>query len=564
MTSNERSFPWDDHNGDREYSSDEFAEFFSTLFKPGIVATANFGSGLQITESASLGMRVKFGAGEAFSSFGRNYVHDKDEEVTVPIASTLQDRTDSVAIQFNKSQREAFFVYKESDTTVTRTDSIFELQIAKIVVPKNSTQITNANIIDTRADTKVCGYSSPYESIKTGDLLAQFKSELEANGVVFSDWFENIKGQLSEDAAGHLQNQLDSLDSKVYTAYANSADGTDGFTTVYPNLNLGDNTKTFVGAEGGNNLSGSIRIDPATQKTQDGDFNYLTYKRTTGNADWFKFFLIPEIATPNMTKVAVKPNTKYTFSVLLKGTGQHTIYPYNKWISQGSSQTIDLTSNWTLYTFTVTSSNVIPAENVQFFIRSNAGTEINLKYPKVEEGSTATPYMPSSSEVTTADYPQYKYVGRMTGLNVANKNDPKNYKWQRNTDVVRDQNGDTIFENVEVTGAITQPYISTSFAIGYGLSVTAKRVGNLVTITFKGSNTTTLGSGANPTEKIPLGYRPIEAESVDCLVQGRHLDTYYYFNSDGSISYPGETVPVNSYFRGVRSYFTNDPWPVAV
>lgn len=49
-------------------------------------------------------------------------------------------------------------------------------------------------------------------------------------------------------------------------AYANSADGTDGFTTVYPNLNLGDNTKTFAGAEGGNNLTGSIRIDSATKK----------------------------------------------------------------------------------------------------------------------------------------------------------------------------------------------------------------------------------------------------------------------------------------------------------
>ena len=34
---------------------------------------------------------------------------------------------------------------------------------------------------------------------------------------------------------------------------------------------------------------------------------------------------------PNMTKVAIKPNTKYTFSVLLKGTGQHTIYAYQNW-----------------------------------------------------------------------------------------------------------------------------------------------------------------------------------------------------------------------------------------
>lgn len=343
MTSNERSFPWDDHNGDREYSSDEFAEFFSTLFKPGIVATANFGSGLQITESASLGMRVKFGAGEAFSSFGRNYVHDKDEEVTVPIASTLQDRTDSVAIQFNKSQREAFFVYKESDTTVTRTDSIFELQIAKILVPKNSTQITNANITDMRANESVCGYFSPHGKLNAGDITAQFIA-----------WFEDFKGKLGTDPATNLQLQINDLDSRAV---------------------------------------------------------------------------------------------------------------------------------------------------------HNTGAE-----------------------------------------DIAGK---KNFV------------DDARFKNITVSGAITQPYISTSFAIGYGLSVTAKRVGNLVTITFKGSNTTTLGSGASPTEKIPLGYRPIEAESVDCLVQGRHLDTYYYFNSDGSISYPGETVPVNSYFRGVRSYFTNDPWPVA-
>ncbi|WP_195362733.1 hypothetical protein [Lactococcus lactis] len=204
MTSNERSFPWDDHNGDREYSSDEFAEFFATLFKPGVVVTANFGSGLQITESASLGMRVKFGAGEAFSSFGRNYVHDKDEEVTVPIASTLQDRTDSVAIQFNKSQREAFFVYKESDTTVTRTDSIFELQIAKILVPKNSTQITNANITDMRANESVCGYFSPHGKLNAGDITTQFIA-----------WFEDFKGKLGTDPATNLQLQINDLDSRA-------------------------------------------------------------------------------------------------------------------------------------------------------------------------------------------------------------------------------------------------------------------------------------------------------------------------------------------------------------
>ncbi|BCO02554.1 hypothetical protein LLG32_06480 [Lactococcus cremoris] len=210
-------------------------------------------------------------------------------------------------------------------------------------------------------------------------------------------------------------------------AYANSADGMDGFTTVYPNFNLGDNTKTFIGAKGGNDLKGSIRIDPATQITQDGDFNYLTAISPGDNYDWFRFFLIPNKKTPNMTKVAIKPNTKYTFSARLKGTGQHTIYAYNNWTSspQGSNQIINLTPKWKLYTFTVTSSNSIPTEDVQFFIRSNNGTEISLKYPKVEEDDNGTPYMPSSSEATVNDYP--KYVG-FSNIIKPNKTS-SDYKW---------------------------------------------------------------------------------------------------------------------------------------
>ncbi|OSP88257.1 hypothetical protein B9W73_02680 [Lactococcus lactis] len=289
MTSNEKSFPWDDHNGDREYSSDEFAEFFSTLFKPGVVATANFGTGLQITESASLGMRVKFGSGEAFSSFGRNYVHDKDEEVTVPIASTLQDRSDSVAIQFNKSQREAFFVYKESDVTVTRTDSIFELQIAKILVPKNSTQITNANITDMRANESVCGYFSPHGKLNTGDITAQFTA-----------WFESFKGKLGTDPATNLQLQVDSLKtetdsilSRVYPvgAYYFSSQSTEpatlfGFGTWSRVKGRGlvgvdelDSALSSGGKQGGS-------INPLSQHTIAPSSGQFVVARGVGNQHW--------------------------------------------------------------------------------------------------------------------------------------------------------------------------------------------------------------------------------------------------------------------------------------
>ncbi len=215
----------------------------------------------------------------------------------------------------------------------------------------------------------------------------------------------------------------------THTAWSYSADGTNGFTTVYPNLNLGDNTKTFTGAEDSNTRRGSIIIAPETKKTQDGDFYYLTAKAPRDNYDWFRFFLIPQTATPNMTKVVIKPNTKYTFSVWLKGTGQHTIYAYKDWTAPNTpwSLQINLTSDWKLYTLTVTSSNVIPNEGVQFFIRSNNGTEISLKKPKVEEGSIATPHMPSESEVKTSDYPSY--IGTYSDDNIESSLDYSKYQW---------------------------------------------------------------------------------------------------------------------------------------
>ena len=205
--------------------------------------------------------------------------------------------------------------------------------------------------------------------------------------------------------------------SKIYGGYKGSETALQNYNRLkaspslnLPNLNLGDNTKTFAGVEEGlSNLRGSIRIEPEVQKIQDGDFYYLTVKAPRDNYDWLRFYLIPEPIVPNMTKVAVKPNTEYTFSVWLKGTGTHTIYAWPFWNAPNTPWflQINLTSEWVIYTFTVTTGDVVPSENVQFFIRSNNGTEINLKKPKVEEGSTATPWMPSARELTTADISEY-------------------------------------------------------------------------------------------------------------------------------------------------------------
>lgn len=106
-------------------------------------------------------------------------------------------------------------------------------------------------------------------------------------------------------------------------------------------------------------------------------------------------------------------------------------------------------------------------------------------------------------------------------------------------------------------------YVAISKNIGAFCVITMKRMGNLVSVTFGGQSTTQLNANTTISGSggIPFGYRCIETESIDFLAPGRHLDTYFYFDPDGTIQYMGETVPANSYFRGTRSYLTRDPWP---
>ncbi|MFK4967750.1 pyocin knob domain-containing protein [Lactococcus garvieae] len=208
----EWSFPFADVDGDRMYSDTDFAEFYSHLFTNGIFMT--IGSGLKIRESASLGMRVRVGSG-ALVINGRHYLNTEESEMQIPVASALQDRVDSIVVKLDLSNRTMQIAYKQSDITVVRTDTIYEMQIAKIAVARNTTQIINANITDTRGDSKVCGYSSPYQKVDVGNLLDQFESELSQNKNVFEAWFQNLKDQLDDNQAANLQNQIDAINGVI-------------------------------------------------------------------------------------------------------------------------------------------------------------------------------------------------------------------------------------------------------------------------------------------------------------------------------------------------------------
>lgn len=174
-------------------------------------------------------------------------------------------------------------------------------------------------------------------------------------------------------------------------AYANSADGTDGFTVAYPDLNLLDGTKDFSGDWG--------NVGPWYKN---GTYNGLTVMsfNTGWNAGLVKSFTIPSDGTYSMSML-VKVKTGSIGQFVIESTGK-------------PAYLIDVTDTGGKFVTQSYTGTFTSGQTILMYFRFNNDKNVikdglSVAGHKIEHGSIATPYMPSSSEATTADWP--KYVG---------------------------------------------------------------------------------------------------------------------------------------------------------
>ena len=231
------SFPFQDIAGDRLYSDVEFAKFYAQLFQNGVIAT--IGSGLQVKQAATPGMSVLVSAGACVIN-GRQMINDADHSIVIAAAGSASDRYDSVVAQLNMPNRLVTIVYKQDSTAVQRDANIYELQLATIKVAKNVSVITAADITDKRANTTVCGYSTPYEALNLESLQDQYETMLSAaftavqtemnadastlqtlltnQEALFTAWFTDLQDTLTTNVEANLQAQIDALDAGTLLA----------------------------------------------------------------------------------------------------------------------------------------------------------------------------------------------------------------------------------------------------------------------------------------------------------------------------------------------------------
>lgn len=226
----------------------------------------------------------------------------------------------------------------------------------------------------------------------------------------------------------------------THLAYANSADGTDGFTTVYPNLNLlvNSSAKTKAGF-----FKDFDKVENGYgEVTRKGNNSYA------GISMWDGFSIQPG---------DYKPGDTYTMSMDVMFTSWNFpagVYLEEFWIGQrythnsdGSinswkricyielpkdpskmlNQWIRITQTSTIPPYEDPSVGTQPVFMTKFSGSGEASFTLRIRKPKQEPGSTATPYMPSESEVKTSDYPSY--IGTYSDDKIESSLDYSKYQW---------------------------------------------------------------------------------------------------------------------------------------
>ena len=171
--------------------------------------------------SATSGMTVSVAAGKAWVE-GAYYELDEAMTFTVTTASGTNKRIDTLVLRFDDSDEtravNLVLVTGTADayaapTAPVREGTTYDIVLAQITVAKGVTSITAADIKDTRFDNDLCGQvTGVLNQITTTGLFTQYQGQ-------FETWFANIKNQLSTDAAGNLQAQIDVLNAqnKIYS-----------------------------------------------------------------------------------------------------------------------------------------------------------------------------------------------------------------------------------------------------------------------------------------------------------------------------------------------------------
>ena len=203
-------------NGDRKYNATQMAKIFDGIINDGILMSV--GSNFVVT--ASSGMNVNVGTGRAW--FNHTWsLNDTILVLTVDAAEIVLNRIDTVVLEIDArsgSRANSIKIIKGKPAsspvpaTLSNADELHQYPLAYIYVASGVTEIITANITNKVGTADTPFATGVMATVTIDAFIAQWQSEWD----VWTDeqtndfliWFDEMKDQLTTDAAGNLQTQL--------------------------------------------------------------------------------------------------------------------------------------------------------------------------------------------------------------------------------------------------------------------------------------------------------------------------------------------------------------------
>lgn len=199
---------------DRASSSAQLRGLIKSMITNGVNMTES--TNLQVIANGTNTLTVK--AGYVIIE-GAIKHFENDVTVTLPTADVNNSRIDTVVARLNLNESVRDIVIDvvsgtasatPEEPTLTRTSNYYEVGLANILVGVGVSVISQSEVTDTRLLNSRCGLATSIGKIDTETLFTQLTTD-------FNAWFNNIKGQLSEDAAGNLQLQINAINDELDT-----------------------------------------------------------------------------------------------------------------------------------------------------------------------------------------------------------------------------------------------------------------------------------------------------------------------------------------------------------
>jgi len=220
---------------DLRYYAYQFAQYFANFVGNGVFASPVDQLKVEVGE----GFNVVVKAGWAYIN---GYWYHNDEDLVLPVAinRTSSPRVDSVRVRLSEANRSITCAVFTGDIVPTRTDMYYDLILAQVIVPASSGVITQSGITDMRGDTSVCGFvTGLLEVVDTQDLFDQYTE-------IFNNWFDDIKGQVSDDMAVRLQQEINQLQSGKEDAFSKNTAFNKNFGNAQGTVCEGNDTRLWT------------------------------------------------------------------------------------------------------------------------------------------------------------------------------------------------------------------------------------------------------------------------------------------------------------------------------